>query len=87
MRKIFKILFSRWLLVTLGLCAIGLLVWFVGPLLAINEYRPLESATVRMLFIAFVFGIYGAKCLWQFIKARKLLRENNSPRSGVLATI
>jgi len=72
MKKIFKFLFNRWTFAILGLVAIGLLIWFVGPLIALADYRPLESSTIRIILITLIVGIYVGKLIWQFIKARNL---------------
>ncbi len=72
MKKIFKLLFNRWTFAFFGLIAIGLLIWFVGPLIALADYRPLESSTIRIILIALIVSIYVGKLIWQFIKARNL---------------
>ena len=55
----------------LGLCAIGLLIWFVGPLIAVADYRPLESEKVRTFLIGLVVVLYIAKVLWKLFKTRR----------------
>ncbi len=72
MKKIFKFLFNRWTFAFIGLIAIGLLIWFAGPLVALADYRPLESSTIRTALIALIISFYLGKLLWQFIKARNL---------------
>jgi hypothetical protein len=46
-RRIASWLFNRYMLELLGLVALGLLIWFVGPLVFIQPYQPLGSPTVR----------------------------------------
>ena len=72
MKGVFKFLFNRWTMTVLGLVALGLLLWFVGPLIAIAEYHPLESDTVRLIVIASFIGIYIGRLIWGAIKARNL---------------
>ena len=72
MKKIFKLLFNRWTFAFLGLVAISLLIWFAGPLVAFADYRPLESSTVRSVFIALIISFYIGKLIWRFIQARNL---------------
>src|SRR6187551_2110554 len=72
MKGVFKFLFNRWTVTVLGLAALSLLIWFVGPLVAIAEYHPLESETIRLILIASVIGIYIGKLIWGAIKARNL---------------
>ena len=72
MKKLFGLIFNRWVLAILGLIAIGLLIWHVGPLIAIAEYRPLEPATVRWALIGLIVAIYFGRLLWRFIKAKTI---------------
>jgi type VI secretion system protein ImpL len=46
-RRIASWLFNRYMLELLGLVALSLLIWFVGPLVFIQPYQPLGSPTVR----------------------------------------
>ena len=70
MKKIFGLIFNRWVMAVLGLLAISLVIWFGGPLIAVAEYRPLESATVRWIVIAIVIFGYLAKIAWRMLKAK-----------------
>ena len=72
MKGVFKFLFNRWIMVFLGLVAISLLIWFIGPLIAVADYRPLESDTVRLILIASVIIFYAGKLAWRAIKAKNL---------------
>ena len=47
MRVILKLFLNRWVLTLLGLIALSLLVWFVGPLFAFASYKPLEPEPAR----------------------------------------
>ncbi len=53
----------RWLLIALGLVAVALLIWFVGPLVAIAGHvplgRPLTRAIVILVLIAVAGGAWG----------------------------
>lgn len=49
-----RVFLSRSFLVLLGLIVVTILVWFVGPLVAIGRFRPLESAVARGLLIALI---------------------------------
>ncbi|WP_201212563.1 type VI secretion system membrane subunit TssM [Rhodocyclus purpureus] len=72
MKKILALLTHPVLLAIVGLLALAALIWFVGPLVAIDRFRPLESATVRWLLIALIFAAWLLKKLWDLIKARQL---------------
>lgn len=75
MKKILGIVFNRWTLAILGLIAASLLIWFIGPLFAFADYRPLESDDARFLLISLVLSLYIAKQLWAFIKAKNLNKK------------
>jgi type VI secretion system protein ImpL len=70
MKKLFGWLFHPLLLAILGLLAASLIVWFVGPLIAIDRYRPLESETVRWILIGVMVFVWVAKKIWGFVKGR-----------------
>jgi type VI secretion system protein ImpL len=70
MKKILGILFNPWLLLVLGLIALSLVIWIVGPLLAIAERRPLESTAARLLLIGLIVLAVVLRKLWQAWKAR-----------------
>jgi type VI secretion system protein ImpL len=81
MKKLFSLIFNRWVMALLGLCAIGLLIWYVGPLVSIADYRPLESELVRIILIGLIVFIYVAKLLWKLFKAK---RSNANLMEGLL---
>ena len=68
--RLFKFLLNRLFLMILGLLALSLVIWFVGPLIAIASFHPLESAWVRAILIGLILAFYLGKYLWQLTKAR-----------------
>ena len=70
MKKIFAAIFNPWVLLVLGLIALSLVIWIVGPLIAIAERRPLENAGARWLLIGLIVLIVVMRKLWQAWKAR-----------------
>src|SRR6185295_20294003 len=56
----------------LGLALIALIIWFVGPLIAIAGYEPLVSPVARLILILVVVVIWGANQL------RKRLTEQRA---------
>jgi type VI secretion system protein ImpL len=71
MKKLISLVFNRWVVALLGLCAVGVLIWFVGPLLAIAQYRPLESELSRTTLISIIVFLYVAKLLWKVVEAKR----------------
>ena len=63
MKKLFKkigtILRRTWVWMLLLVLFVALLVWFIGPLLAVDDYKFWESSTSRLLTISALFLIWG----------------------------
>ena len=59
------------LLVVLGLLALCLVIWFVGPMIAIGSFRPLDTSFSRWLLIGSIAGIYLVIKLWKVFAARR----------------
>ncbi|MHB8473089.1 MAG: type VI secretion system membrane subunit TssM [Gammaproteobacteria bacterium] len=70
MKKLITLIFNRWVIGGLGLLALGLIVWYVGPLIALADYRPLETPLARGITIGAVVAFYIGKLLWQALKGR-----------------
>ncbi|MGE8453182.1 MAG: hypothetical protein ACN6OP_21735, partial [Pseudomonadales bacterium] len=50
---------QTWVWTLLLVLSVALLVWFVGPLLAVNDYKFWASATSRLLTISALFLMWG----------------------------
>ncbi|WP_028105125.1 type VI secretion system membrane subunit TssM [Pseudoduganella violaceinigra] len=70
-KKLLSWMLNQYVLAILGLLAIALLIWLVGPLLGIAEYHPLETERVRLILILLVVLFYAGKRLWTVVKARR----------------
>lgn len=66
---------KRWLLALIGAAALSLLVWFVGPLIAVAGHTPLASPTARWLTILLIVLAWGVDNLRQ-----QSARRNESSR-------
>ena len=82
MKKLVGLIFNGWVLAALGLIALALLIWIVGPLLGIGEARPLESTGSRLVLIAVIVLLYLLHKAWQAWHAR---RTNSAVVSRLLA--
>jgi len=51
-----KFIFSRAMLAFIGLVVLALVIWFVGPLLAVDGLRPLASVGVRVSLIVLLLA-------------------------------
>ena len=72
MIRALKSLFTaRWFLSLIGAVVLALMVWFVGPLVAIAEVRPLEADWVRMVVILVILIVWGLWNLFAVMRQRK----------------
>lgn len=71
MKKILGLIFNRWVLITLGLLALAIIIWIVGPLVAIGALRPLDPEWARIALIAAIVLLVVAKQVWSAWRARK----------------
>ncbi len=70
MKNFFSWFIKPVVLSLLGVILLSLLMWFGGPQLGFGESRPLESETVRWVFIWIFFGLWAGYFLWKFIRAK-----------------
>ena len=71
MRRLLGLVFNRWVLVAVLLAALTLVVWIVGPLVAVAGREPLESERARWTAIAVLVGLTALAMLWQAWRARR----------------
>jgi type VI secretion system protein ImpL len=71
-RRIAAFFFNRFTLVLLGLVLLSLVIWFVGPLVYIKPYQPLESESVRWWLIAALFIVWALRLLIQWWRAKHM---------------
>ncbi len=64
MKRFFKWLVSPVVLGFFALLAISAIIWWVGPLIAIGESRPLESTWTRVIVIAVLWLAWIARRVW-----------------------
>lgn len=57
-RAFFGFFFNRFTLVLCGLILLSLVIWFIGPLVYIKPYQPLESEGLRWAIIGLIFGVW-----------------------------
>ena len=81
---ILKLIFNRWVLLGIGILALALLVWWIGPTISISNFRPYEQEWVRILQIAFIVLTPVARWAWRYVKAR---RANAALTSGLLQSM
>ena len=71
MKKLLGWLLNPWLLAVLGLLALALVIWFVGPWVSIAGFVPLASETVRWILIGLVILLYVASKVIGALRAQR----------------
>nr|WP_316643659.1 type VI secretion system membrane subunit TssM [uncultured Roseateles sp.] len=80
MKKFLSVIFSPLALILYGLLALAALIWWIGPLIAIGESRPLDGVWTRVIVILAIFGIFA---LIKGIGAWKRKRANAEMVAGM----
>ena len=64
MKRFLQGLLSPLVLGSLGLLALSAVVWWVGPLLAIGDARPLDGVVVRLVVIVLLWAAWIGRLAW-----------------------
>jgi len=59
MKKLIEFIKNRWVVSLIGLLALGILIWFVGPLVAIAGSVPLAGEVARLVAILVIAVLWG----------------------------
>jgi len=71
MGKILGLIFNRWTLGALLLLAFLAVLWLISPLVAVGEWRPLESTTSRWVVTIVVLLFVLALVVWKIVRAKQ----------------
>jgi type VI secretion system protein ImpL len=71
MTKLTNVLLHPLLWAVIGLAALSALIWYVGPLIAIGESRPLDSVTARVICIGVLFLLLLLRVVYGLWRRRK----------------
>ncbi len=80
MKKFLQVVFHPVALALYGLIALSAVVWWIGPMIAIGESRPLEAVWVRLTVIGVMFGLLALRLL---IAALSRKRSNAALVDGI----
>ncbi|SDU91440.1 type VI secretion system membrane subunit TssM [Pseudomonas mucidolens] len=90
MKKFFKkvgtFLRKTWVWTLLLVLFVALLVWFVGPLLAVDDYKFWEGSTSRLLTISALFLIWGLTMVfvsWRAGVRKKAVEESEDGQDRI----
>src|SRR5258708_23317991 len=68
MKRVLGILTAKWFVTLIGAIALSLIVWFIGPLLAVADMRPLESDWVRLVVVMAIVFVWGLVNIFSRVK-------------------
>jgi type VI secretion system protein ImpL len=71
MKRAGMVLRARWFLTLIGALLLAALVWLLGPLIAVADYRPLASDTVRLVCVVVILITWGIFNLFAQLRDRQ----------------
>lgn len=71
MNKLLSFFKQRWLISFLGILALALLIWWLGPLVAIGGWEPLASPLSRLVTILVILLLWGLNQLRRYRAAKR----------------
>jgi type VI secretion system protein ImpL len=74
-KKVLSFLLNRWVVSVIGLLLLALLIWLLGPHIAIAGYPPLDDEITRIFTIAVVILLWSLNALRVVLRDRKANRE------------
>ena len=75
MHTIIEFFKNKWVIRLLGLTAASVIIWFIGPFVAIAGSIPLESVSARLITILIILLIWLTTLLLSHLKAQKKDKE------------
>lgn len=83
MKALFSIVRQRAFLGLIGVLLLALLIWYIGPYIAIGAFVPFYSPWVRLGVILVLFAGWG---LLQWLRARRVKRASERLGDAIVAT-
>jgi type VI secretion system protein ImpL len=71
----------RWLISALGIVALGLIVWFLGPLVSVAGHEPLATELARAIVVAVLVALW----ILQLFLAHRRAQKNNQAMLEAMA--
>jgi type VI secretion system protein ImpL len=82
MNRWMKKLISPPVLGSLGLIVLSVLIWWIGPLIAIGDLKPLDGFVARILVIVILWALWISRLVWLAIRQK---RANAALMQGITA--
>ncbi len=81
MKKLLNFIKQRWFISLLGVLALGLFIWFLGPFFAFADYQPLAPELSRFILIGLIVIFWLVVQIWSFVKT---MRQNSKVLSAMV---
>ncbi|WP_284615977.1 type VI secretion system membrane subunit TssM [Aquabacterium humicola] len=82
MKKVLGWIFNRFVLGAVLLLALAFIIWFIGPIIAIGEARPLDSERARWITIGVLVLLF---VIWATLSVLRKRRGNNQVVDQLIA--
>ena len=79
-KAILSVLTARWFVTLIGAIILALVVWFVGPLIAVGDVRPLDSEIVRLIVVLVILVVWG---IWNIVSLLRAKKSNDQLVKGI----
>src|SRR5262249_35301542 len=79
-KRILSVLTARWFVTLIGAIILALVVWFVGPLIAVGDVRPLDSEIIRLIVVLVILVVWG---IWNIISLLRAKKSNDQLVQGI----
>jgi type VI secretion system protein ImpL len=70
-KKLLRLIFHPLLLLALGVVALAVAIWIVGPMIAVGSWRPLDTEFARWVLIGTIVALILLRLAWRAWKARR----------------
>jgi len=81
LRELIRLAPARWAATLGGTLALGVMVWYLGPVIAFGGYRPLEGTVARLVAVAAVLAVWAASNLISYLRRE---RANKKMIAGLM---
>ena len=80
LRELIKLAPARWVASLAGALALGVMVWYLGPLLAIGNYRPFVGTGARLVAVAAILVVWAGA---NFVRHLRQTRSEKKMIAGL----
>ncbi|HEX7968786.1 MAG TPA: type VI secretion system membrane subunit TssM [Stellaceae bacterium] len=68
MKRVLGVVTAKWFVTLIGAIALSLIVWFIGPLIAVADIRPLDGELARIIVVMLILVGWGLINIFSRVK-------------------